>query len=151
MSAPTEKRAAKRIKSPLENIDLSKIVSQPSPNPINDQERKRFENECRAFEREDELKQLRNKNFRHILRQRWLLTKSIPRFVRNYLIFVCLLVLASAISLPEQSYICRTFFCVYFQLSDKVLIALLSTTTVNIIGLYVIVAKYVFSPHLDKE
>lgn len=35
-----------------------------------------------------------------------------------------------------------------FSLSDSVLIAALGTTTVNVIGLFVLVARYLFSPRI---
>lgn len=35
--------------------------------------------------------------------------------------------------------------CVCFELSDSVLITLLSTTTANVIGIFIIVVKYLFS------
>lgn len=48
----------------------------------------------------------------------------------------------------------------FFQLSDGVLVALLGTTTVNVVGLFYVVAKYLFpdkgtklerEPELKKE
>lgn len=35
--------------------------------------------------------------------------------------------------------------CIYFHVSDKVLITLISGTTINVLGVFVIVAKYLFN------
>ncbi len=144
----TKDKQKKIAKSPLAGADFTKILAGPPPTP-QQADPKLSILEKRAFEREDEKRQLQNHNYRHTVRLRRELARSIPRFVKGYLVFVGILLIGNSISLPPDSLICRKFFCIYFELSDNVIIALLTTTTVNVIGLYVIVAKYIFSPHLD--
>ena len=40
--------------------------------------------------------------------------------------------------------ICCAYQCIPFELSDTVIVTLLSTTTINVIGIFLVVVKYLF-------
>lgn len=60
--------------------------------------------------------------------------KKVFRLIIGWLIFIFVVVLASGL----------VFFDDYFKLSDKVIITLLTTTTISVVGLLGIVLKYLF-------
>ena len=45
---------------------------------------------------------------------------------------------------------CQGFDFIPFKISDKILVIFITTTTVSILGLYIIVAKWLF-PNNDKD
>ena len=77
------------------------------------------------------LSELYNRNYRKY-------SIEISWIVRAYLLVVAFVVILSATSIPWFH------SKISFNLSDKVLITLLTTTSVNILGLMYIVAKHLF-------
>lgn len=87
--------------------------------------------------------QLENQSFAQDMHQRRSFATSAFRFVCVWMILVVAIVIASAV-FADGVVIRGVLF--KFVLSEKVLITLLCTTTANVIGLLVIVMKYLFAP-----
>lgn len=64
--------------------------------------------------------------------------KTVKRLTISWLIFIAVLVLANSINIPWNDGIYE------FSISSQVLIALVSSTTASVIGLFFIVGRYLF-------
>jgi hypothetical protein len=83
---------------------------------------------------------------------------SIFKLVRIWLVGVSLLVVLSGLSSTQINFdnsdipvIHRVYFRPQFQISDKILLAIIGGTSVNIIGLFVIVTNYLFNSPNKKD
>ena len=102
--------------------------------------------DCPAAEKFDLKKQKLNvevnklnaelKQFNQNIEERKVYTDKLFRLTKCWLIFVAVLIFTVAVEVE--------FIPIKFSLSDKVLITVLTTTTVNVIGLFVYVARYLF-------
>lgn len=98
-----------------------------------DDERLRKELEIDALQTENDIRKEELKNCEQDRQQRKEFATKIYHFLCVYLFFVFLLILLSGAS------------CIKFELTEGVIITLLSTTTANVIGIFILVVKYLFA------
>lgn len=84
------------------------------------------------------------------------------KLIRYWLIAIIILVALSGLDIskvyidnrdwndPKRTFIERINIQPQFNLSDAVILALVGGTTVNIIGLFLVVTQYLFKPDLEK-
>jgi hypothetical protein len=114
-------------------VDVSVIQETGVPPPTNEPdaiaEKQQFERQTRALTLED---------LRNDVTARRRFARHIFNFMVIWMAIVVGLVLANAISIPAMHNYAT------FHLSDAVLITLVSTTTGTVIGVFLIVAKYLY-------
>ena len=88
--------------------------------------------ELRRLELENAAREGENAGDDQDRQQRKEFADKIFDFVRNYMLFVCVVLFLKGITSQ-------------FYLSDAVIITLLGTTTANVIGIWIIVVTYLFS------
>jgi hypothetical protein len=86
-----------------------------------------------------EVESLKALSFRQDIRQRRDFAPRLFRLTLGWLFLVVFMVLAQGVSEGTGLH--------FFRLHDNVLIALLSTATINVVGLFYVVAKYLFPEH----
>ncbi len=84
----------------------------------------------------------------HELRNKYL--KKIYNLMVGWLVFVALILLVDAIALKKSDHWWNLSWIVReFDISDSVMISLLSSTTAAVIGVFVIVAKWLFPKNME--
>ena len=84
----------------------------------------------------------------HVLRNKYL--KKIYNLMVGWLVFVALILLVDAIALKKSDHWWNLSWIVReFDISDSVMISLLSSTTAAVIGVFVIVAKWLFPKNME--
>ena len=118
--------------------ELYRILSESGDkSSINDHKYDRIEEdirkqELRKLELENAAREGENAGDDQDRLQRKEFADKIFDFVRNYMLFVCIVLFLKGITSQ-------------FYLSDSVIITLLGTTTANVIGILIIVVTYLFS------
>ena len=103
------------------------------PDDATREEAQSLERERQQLENNALIQELKFKNEEHS--QRIAYAKRIYTLIVAWLIFIGFVVICSGL---------KVLLCQYFELSDKVIITLLTTTTVTVIGLFGTVLKYLF-------
>lgn len=109
-------------------------------------EAKLEECEARAAEAEVKEKELNNKDLEQTIKFRETLTNKLQNFIMGWMIFIALTIIAFGYNYGVT--LAKTG--VWFYIPEKIMIALICTTTANIIGLFAIVTNYFF-PNKGKS
>ena len=125
---------------------LAEKEKPPSKDELTEKELKDFEKAAEAVEREEEdlEQQAQKENIEDQKLRRKLREKYSPRLfwlLIGWLVVVTTVIFFDAFSIAIN--------CHIFEMSDAVLITLITTTTANIVALFYIVAKHLF-PKLEK-
>lgn len=127
------------IKSKLigRSVSLSKDIDN-EPDRETEEEKEDLSRERAKLENDALLQDLWFKKEEHDQRIHY--AKNIYYLIVVWLAFIGVIVICSGL---------KALVCEYFELSDKVIITLLTTTTVTVIGLFGTVLKYLFGRKSD--
>lgn len=87
-------------------------------------------------------------NFRQDMEARREYANKLYLLIRWWLIGIGILILFQGVTLDLPS-LFKDYFSISFLLSDKVLIAILTGTTINVLGLFLVVARYFYKSNED--
>lgn len=119
------------------SVSFSKDIDN-EPDRETEEEKQDLARERRKLENAALLQELKFKKKEH--RQRVEYAKKIYILIVVWLAFIGLIIICSGL---------KALVSEYFELSDKVIITLLTTTTVTVIGLFGTVLKYLFGRKSD--
>lgn len=109
---------------------------EPPSNRIVGNKQDRQQKSAEEKKTEDDKKVIENKKLKSEIAEREKYARRIFRLIVGWLAFVGLIVVADGV--------CEPIFGFSFNLSDAVLITLITTTTASVLGLFIVVISYLF-------
>jgi hypothetical protein len=124
-----------------------------SKGPLNDGRASAEKAELEIERLRIEVRELREKVDRdsilHTLRTEYI--PKLYKIIKNWIILVAIVVVVSCITLPFFNNPNCQQYCVSFRLSDNVLIAFITSTTATVVGLFYLVAKWLYPTGESKK